>query len=149
MGPVQQVLHRLSWSGAMEWIRCICCKKFWRNLIYWTSALMATGRPVLHRLSCSNEMVRKGPKICFGSNGVDWVRSLWKLRTCCRSKPAGEQWQATRGAGRLPGWLVGLGPSVNGPVIWRTPWLEVARRATWSGRCDVSNSCTHRHVVSI
>jgi hypothetical protein len=45
-------------------------------------------------------------------------------------KPTGEQRQATRGAGRLPGRLVGPGPSVNGPVIWRTPWLRVARRAT-------------------
>jgi hypothetical protein len=53
-----------------------------------------------------------------------------RARMCCRSKPAGEQLQATRGAGRLPGLLVGLGPSVNGPVIWRTPWLGVARRAT-------------------
>jgi hypothetical protein len=42
---------------------------------------------------------------------------------CCRSKPAGGQRQATRGAGRLPGRLVG-------PVIWRAPWLRVARRAT-------------------
>jgi hypothetical protein len=25
---------------------------------------------------------------------------------------------------------VGPGPSVNGPVIWRAPWLRVARRAT-------------------
>jgi hypothetical protein len=25
---------------------------------------------------------------------------------------------------------VGLGPSVNGLAIWRTPWLGVARRAT-------------------
>jgi hypothetical protein len=49
---------------------------------------------------------------------------------CCRSKPTGEQRQATRGAGRLPGRLAGPGPSVNGPAIWRTPWLGVARRAT-------------------
>jgi hypothetical protein len=34
---------------------------------------------------------------------------------CCRSKPTGEQWQATQGAGRLLGLLVGLGPLVNGP----------------------------------
>jgi hypothetical protein len=34
---------------------------------------------------------------------------------CCQSKPAGEQRQASRGAGRLSGWLVGPGPSVNGP----------------------------------
>jgi hypothetical protein len=38
-----------------------------------------------------------------------------RARMCCRSKPTGEQRQATRGAGRLPGLLVGPGPSVNGP----------------------------------
>jgi hypothetical protein len=42
---------------------------------------------------------------------------------CCRSKPTGEQRQATRGAGRLPGLLVGPGPSVNGPRVRHTPWL--------------------------
>jgi hypothetical protein len=67
--------------GPMEWIRCIHCEKFRRNLIYWTCALMATGRPVLHRLSCSNEMVRNGFETYFGSNGVDQVRSLWKILT--------------------------------------------------------------------
>jgi hypothetical protein len=53
-----------------------------------------------------------------------------RARMCCQSKPTGEQRQATRGAGRLPELLVGPGPSINGPVIWRTPWLGVARRAT-------------------
>jgi hypothetical protein len=42
---------------------------------------MATGRPVLDRLSCSNETVRNGPKTCVGSNGVDRVRSLEKIST--------------------------------------------------------------------
>jgi hypothetical protein len=42
---------------------------------------------------------------------------------CCRSKPTGEQRQATRGAGRLPGLLVGPSPSVNGPRVQHTPWL--------------------------
>jgi hypothetical protein len=43
-------------------------------------------------------------------------------RMCCRSKPTGEQRQATRGARRLSGLLVGPGPSVNGPgsdTTWR------------------------------
>jgi hypothetical protein len=42
---------------------------------------------------------------------------------CCRSKPTGEQRQATRGAGRLPALLVVPGPSVNGLEIQHTPWL--------------------------
>jgi hypothetical protein len=37
-----------------------------------------------------------------------------RARMCCRSKSTGEQRQATRGAGRLPGLLVGPSPSVNG-----------------------------------
>jgi hypothetical protein len=47
----------------------------------------------------------------------------WKVPHCCRSKPTGEQRQATRGAGRLPGLLAGSGPSVNGPEVQHTPWL--------------------------
>jgi hypothetical protein len=39
---------------------------------------MALLRPVLHRLSCSNETVRDAQNMSFGSNGVDWVRSLRK-----------------------------------------------------------------------
>jgi hypothetical protein len=46
------------------------------------------------------------------------------LAICCRSKPAGEQQQATRGAGRLPGLLVGPGPSVNGPRSGTRSGLE-------------------------
>jgi hypothetical protein len=49
---------------------------------------------------------------------------------CCRSKPTGEQRQATRGAGRLLGLLVGPGPSVNGPRSATRPGFCVARRAT-------------------
>jgi hypothetical protein len=41
----------------------------------------------------------------------------------CRSKPTGEQRQATRGAVRLLGLLVGPDPSVNGPKVQHTPWL--------------------------
>jgi hypothetical protein len=61
---------------------------------------------------------------------VDEDGPTGRARMCCRSKPIGEQRQATRGAGRLSGRLAGPGPSVNGPAIWRTPWLGVARRAT-------------------
>jgi hypothetical protein len=49
------------------------------------------------------------------------VRNFWSSRrkrskqaNCCRSKSTGEQRQATRGAGRLPGLLVGPDPSING-----------------------------------
>jgi hypothetical protein len=51
-------------------------------------------------------------------------------RMCCRLKPTGEQRQATRGAGRLPGLLVGPDPSVNGSKSGTRPGFWVARRAT-------------------
>jgi hypothetical protein len=65
-----------------------------------------------------------------GDDEVDEHGPTGCARMCCRSKPTGEQRQATRGAGRLPGRLVGPGPSVNGLAIWCTPWLGVPRRAT-------------------
>jgi hypothetical protein len=47
-----------------------------------------------------------------------------RARMCCRLKPTGEKQQATQRARRLPGLLVGSGPSVNGsgsgtrPGVW-------------------------------
>jgi hypothetical protein len=65
--------------------------------------------------------------------GAGWLGpgdEVSKLGQCCRSKPTGEQRQATRGAGRLPGLLLGPGPSVNGPKSGTRPGIWVARRAT-------------------
>jgi hypothetical protein len=46
-----------------------------------------------------------------------------KLSACCLPKPTGEQRRATRRAGRLPGLLVGPGPSGNGPQNFlHTSW---------------------------
>jgi len=53
--------------------------------------ILAPFQLILHRVSCSNEMVPNAPehydtqqKMSLGSNGVDWVRSLWKhlMRLC-------------------------------------------------------------------
>jgi hypothetical protein len=46
------------------------------------------------------------------------------LHVVVSQNPPGEQRQATRGTGRLPGLLVGPGPSVNGPEARHTPWLD-------------------------
>ena len=50
-----------------------------------TFALIAPGWPILHRVSCSSEMVPNAPKrkethqsMSLGSNGVDQERSLQK-----------------------------------------------------------------------
>jgi hypothetical protein len=86
-------------------------------------------------------------------NGVDEVDEDGPTRRAsmrCRSKPAGEQRQETRGARRLPELLGGLGPSVNGPKSGTHPGVRVARRATWpctwSGRSYMLVSSMHRHV---
>jgi len=51
-----------------------------------TRALIAPVQPILHRVSCSNEILPNTPKhyethtnMSLGSNGVDWVRSLRKI----------------------------------------------------------------------
>ena len=53
-----------------------------------TFALIALVHPVLHRVSCSYETIPNAHKhyethqnIRLGSNGVDQVRSLWKITT--------------------------------------------------------------------
>ena len=70
----------------MVWIGCIHCEKLQHNFIARTFALIAPIRPVLHRISSSNETVPNTPKhyemhqiMSLGSNGVDWVRSLQKI----------------------------------------------------------------------
>jgi len=71
----------------MGWIGCARCEKFWRNIVAQTFALIAPHQPILHRVSCSNEMVPNAPKlyemqqnISLGSNGVHLVRLLQKFR---------------------------------------------------------------------
>ena len=68
----------------MEWIRCVCCKNSRRDFVARTFTLIAPAHTVLHRVSCSHEMIRNAPyhyamhqNMSLGSNGVDWVRS-WR-----------------------------------------------------------------------
>ena len=71
----------------MGWIGCARCEKFWRNIVAQTFALIAPHQPILHRVSCSNEMVSNAPKLyemqqnmSLGSNGMHLVRLLQKFR---------------------------------------------------------------------
>ena len=81
--------HTKTWfQGPMGWIGCIRCEKFGHDFVAWTFALIAPVQPILHRVSSSNEMVPDAPKhyemqqkMSLGSNGFDWVRSLWKHQT--------------------------------------------------------------------
>jgi len=70
----------------MEWIGCVRCEKSLRHFLAQTFALIAPVHPVLHRVSCSYEMIPNAAKhyethqnMSLGSNGVDWVHSLWKI----------------------------------------------------------------------
>ena len=72
-------------QGPMERIGFIRCEKSRRDFVARTFALIAPIHPVLHRVSCSYEMIPKAPKhyetqqnMSFGSNGVDQVRWLPK-----------------------------------------------------------------------
>jgi len=69
----------------MRQIGCVRCEKFQRDFIAITWALIAPFQPVLHRVSCSNELPN-APKhyetyqnLILGSNGVDRVCSLPKI----------------------------------------------------------------------
>jgi len=98
IAQVQRVLHRVSCSyktipntpkyykGPMGWIGCVRCEKSRRDFVARTFALIALVKPVLHRVSCSYEMIPNAPKynethqnMSLGSNGVDQVRSLRKI----------------------------------------------------------------------
>ena len=68
------------------WIGFVRCQKFRCNFMARTFALIAPVQPVLHRVLCSNEIIRNAPKyyephqnMSLGSNRVDWVRSLPKI----------------------------------------------------------------------
>ena len=69
-------------NGVDQGIRC---EKFRHNFVAWSFPLIAPAQPILHQVSCSNEMVPNAPKhyetqqkLSLGSNGVDQVRSLRK-----------------------------------------------------------------------
>ena len=71
--------------GSVRW------KKSLSYFVARTFTLIAPVHPVLHRVSCSYEMIPNAPKhyeihqnMSLGSNGVDWVRSLRKIPTWLR-----------------------------------------------------------------
>ena len=70
----------------MGWIGCIHCEKFGHNFVARTFALIAPVQPILHRVSCTNEMVQNAPKhyethqnMSLGSDGVDWADLLQRI----------------------------------------------------------------------
>ena len=72
----------------MRYIGCICCEKIRRDFVARTFALIAPVQPILHRVSCSNEIVPNAPKhyethqnMSLGPGGVDRVDLLQKILT--------------------------------------------------------------------
>ena len=62
-------------------IWCVSCEKSRRDFVAQTFALIALVHPVLHRVSCSYDMIINAPKhyatqqnMSLGSNGGDLVR---------------------------------------------------------------------------
>ena len=111
IAPVQYVLQQVSCSYEMipnapkyyetdrnislgsngpDWV-CLLRKKCRRDFVPRTFALIAPLHPVLHRVSCSYEMIPNAPKhyethqnMSLGSNGVDQVLLLRKITTRLR-----------------------------------------------------------------
>ena len=78
-------------QGPMERIGCVRCEKSRRDFVACTFAIIAPVHTTMHRVSCSYETIPNAPKhyatyqnMSLGSNGVDWVRLLWKIRTWIR-----------------------------------------------------------------
>ena len=72
--------------GPMGWIGCVRGEKSRRDIVARNFALIAVVHTVLHRVSCSYEMIPNAPKYyethqnkSLGSNGVDPVCSLQKI----------------------------------------------------------------------
>jgi hypothetical protein len=77
----------------MGWIGCVRWEKFRHDFVARTFALIAPVQPVLHQVSCSNEMIPNAPKdyemhgiMSLGSNGANRVRLFWKILTRLRAK---------------------------------------------------------------
>ena len=78
--------HKRRVQVSLRWIGCVCCEKIRHDFV--TFALIAPVHPILHRVSCSSEMVPNAPKhyethqnMSLGSDGVDRVDLLQKILT--------------------------------------------------------------------
>jgi hypothetical protein len=95
-------------------------------------------RPSQIKISPSDSSAQVHPPSLDFSRGNKFESDIRrKFGYCCLPKPTGEQRRATRRAGRLPGLLVGPGPSGNGPQNSGTcPGDARACHLTytWSGR---------------
>ena len=85
-------MERNTWKHELRvhnmWIGSIHFENFWRDFVARTSALIAPGWPILHRVLCSIQMVSNAPKwkemhqnMSLESNGMDREHLLQKILT--------------------------------------------------------------------
>ena len=89
--PKHYKMHQNMSLGSNVWFWCLRCKKFRRDFVARTFALIAPIRQDLNRVSCSNEMVPNAPKhyetlqnMSLGFNGMDRIPLLPKIPTQLR-----------------------------------------------------------------
>ena len=112
----------------MEWIGCGRCEKSRRDIVVRDCTLIAPVHTVLHRVSCSYEMKPNAPKhyetyqnMNLWSNGVDWVRSLWKI----------------------PMWLRGTNFCIN---CTSSPCFASSLMQLWNDPKCTQTLCTHQNM---
>ena len=76
-------------SNGADWVRSLWKIPMWLDGTNFCINCISSPRKA--RVSCSYETIPNAPKhyathqnMSLGSNGVDWVRSLWKIRTWIR-----------------------------------------------------------------
>ena len=120
----------------MGWIRWVGCEKLQHDFVARTFALIAPVQYVLQQVSCSYEMIPNAPKyyekdwnFSFGSNGMDWVRSLRKIPTWL----CGTKFCIT--CSSSPRFAPSFKQLRNDPkciqTLWNTPKHEI--RVQWGG----------------
>ena len=65
--------------GPTGWIGCVRCENIRRDFVARTFALIAPVQPILHRVSCSNEMVPSAPKHSEMHQNLEWIGLI-----CCK-----------------------------------------------------------------
>ena len=89
--PKEYEKHQNEFSVQCGWLGAFIAKKPRRAFVERTFALIAPVWPILHRVLCCNQVVQNTSKlyethhnIGLLYNGVDRVRSLWKIPTRLR-----------------------------------------------------------------
>ena len=84
------------WSNRVDWVHSLRKIPMW---LHGTNFCINPVLTILHQVSCSYETITNAPKHnptqqnkSLGSNGVDWVRSLRKIKTWLRGTSSCINW---------------------------------------------------------